>query len=329
LLRDGAAARAVTGVLPTVTYPSHATLVTGVAPARHGILANRPFDLLGRDRDGWYWYAEDLRVPTLWDAAADSGLAAAAVDWPITVGARLRHNLPQVWRADTEDDAKLLRALSTPGLLAEAEAVLGPWPHGSRATAGMDERKAVFGDFVLREKRPRLFLAYFASLDEEQHASGPFSPAAFRALEVLDAQVGRLRRAALSYGDPTLAVVSDHGFAQAAAELDLEGAQRREGLLDLGRDGRVRGAAPMCGGPELPPPSSSRIGATRPPAGGSEPLDRAAPRPRWRACPSPTCCMGSRLLPDPEGLEPRAAAASFRARGPRTLVASVAPVLRF
>src|SRR5262245_36400728 len=43
LLREGASASGVTGVLPTVTYPSHATLVTGVAPARHGILANHPF----------------------------------------------------------------------------------------------------------------------------------------------------------------------------------------------------------------------------------------------------------------------------------------------
>src|SRR5450432_1560036 len=38
LLRDGAHATRVAGVLPTVTYPSHTTLVTGVSPARHGIL---------------------------------------------------------------------------------------------------------------------------------------------------------------------------------------------------------------------------------------------------------------------------------------------------
>src|SRR5262245_21242638 len=57
LAREGAFATGVRGVLPTVTYPSHTTLVTGVAPARHGILANKPFDPTGRG-DGWYWYAE-------------------------------------------------------------------------------------------------------------------------------------------------------------------------------------------------------------------------------------------------------------------------------
>jgi predicted AlkP superfamily pyrophosphatase or phosphodiesterase len=62
---EGAYASGVVGVLPTITYPSHTTLVTGVAPAQHGILANLPFDPMNTNKDGWYWYAEDLRAPTL------------------------------------------------------------------------------------------------------------------------------------------------------------------------------------------------------------------------------------------------------------------------
>jgi predicted AlkP superfamily pyrophosphatase or phosphodiesterase len=241
LLREGASARGVVGVLPTVTYPSHATLVTGVAPARHGILANRPFDPLGRNRYGWYWYAEDLRAPALWDAAGEAGFVTASVDWPVTVGARIDWNVPQLWRADTGDDAKLLRAVSTPGLLGEAERALGPWPFGSRASPEQDRRKASFNAWLLRSKRPRLHFAYFASLDEEQHASGPGSAATLRTLEALDRDLGELRRAAESYGRPTIAVVSDHGFGRASREIFLDDALRREGLLTLDEAGRVRG----------------------------------------------------------------------------------------
>ena len=239
LVTQGASARGVTGVLPTVTYPSHATLVTGVAPARHGILANRPFDPLGRNQDGWFWYAEDLRARTLWDAAKDAGFLTASVDWPVTVGARIDWNLPQVWRADTGDDAKLLRAVSTPGLLAEAERALGPWPLGSRASVEQDRRKAAFNSWVLATKRPRLHFAYFASLDEEQHTTGSRSEATRRALEALDRHVGDLRRAAQSYGRPTIALVSDHGFAPAALDVDLDGALRQEGLVETDGSGRV------------------------------------------------------------------------------------------
>jgi predicted AlkP superfamily pyrophosphatase or phosphodiesterase len=240
ILREGVSARGVVGVLPTVTYPSHATLVTGVAPARHGILANRPFDPLGRNREGWYWYAEDLQAPALWDVAVASGLKTASVDWPVTVGARIDWNVPQIWRADSQDDRKLVRAVSTPGLLAEAERALGPWPYGSRASREQDRRKAAFNAWLLRTKRPRLHFAYFASLDEEQHASGPGSPATFRTLEELDRHVGELRRAASSYGRPTLAIVSDHGFACADHDLSLNEALRTAGLLETDDRGGVR-----------------------------------------------------------------------------------------
>ena len=77
-MRDGAYASGVIGVVPTVTFPSHTTLVTGVSPAEHGIVANTPFDPRHTNRDGWYWYAEDIRVPTLWGAAKARGLKTAA-----------------------------------------------------------------------------------------------------------------------------------------------------------------------------------------------------------------------------------------------------------
>ena len=101
LVADGAYATSVIGVTPTVTYPSHTTLVTGVAPAVHGILNNTPFDPLGENAGGWYWYAEDIKVPTLWDAAGDAGLVTANVDWPVTVGRAhpAQHRPVLAWRA--------------------------------------------------------------------------------------------------------------------------------------------------------------------------------------------------------------------------------------
>src|SRR5262245_26095979 len=73
LMAQGAVAR-VTGVLPTVTYPSHTTLVTGVPPRRHGIVSNRVFDPEGVAGGAWMWYASGVRVPTLVSAARRRGL---------------------------------------------------------------------------------------------------------------------------------------------------------------------------------------------------------------------------------------------------------------
>src|ERR1700693_1529332 len=111
-LIDGAYATGVHGVLPTVTYPSHPTRITGVSPAKHGIFDNHPFDPFDKNQSGWTWYAEDIRVPTLWDAAGAAGLGTANVHWPVSVGAKLTYNLAQILRAGNEEDRKLLGALS-------------------------------------------------------------------------------------------------------------------------------------------------------------------------------------------------------------------------
>jgi Type I phosphodiesterase / nucleotide pyrophosphatase len=244
LLREGSHAT-VTSIEPALTYPAHTTLVTGVAPVRHGIFQNKPFDPLGRNADGWYWYADDIRATTLWDAAARAGVATASVDWPVTVGANIRYDIAQYWRSrepGLEDGARLTRALSTRGLLDEAERAVGPYPRGYACAIDDDERRADFSEYLLEAKRPRLHLAYFASLDEAQHRSGPGSAPALRVLERIDALVGRLREAATrALGDVVVAVVSDHGFSVTDRELDLNQALYEAGLLQLDDGGHVRG----------------------------------------------------------------------------------------
>jgi len=251
LAREGAWAAGVAGVLPTVTYPSHTTLVTGAAPIRHGIVANTPFDPTGKNHDGWYWYSEDIKVPTLWDVAAKAGLTTANVEWPATAGASITWNIPQYWRAKTPDDLKLHRLLTTPGLLAELETTAGRYPPSYDWTVDADAQRAAFAAALLERKKPRLLLAYFAGLDEVEHETGPKSAQTFAALERLDGLVGRLREAAERNGPTVFAVVSDHGFDQTDRELHLNEALRAEGLIVLDERGRVtdwRAAAWNSGG---------------------------------------------------------------------------------
>jgi len=241
LVADGAFATGVTGVFPTVTYPSHTTLLTGVSPSVHGILANGPFDPQGRNADGWFWYAEDVKVPTLWDVAGEKGLVTANVDWPVSVGARVRYNIAQYWRAAVEEDHKLLRALSTPGLLDEAERTLGPYPAGYQYTLPDDGKRARFAAWMIEAKRPDFLTVYMSSLDEAQHHSGAYSRETFETLEGLDTLVGEVRAAAdrAFPGLVTFAVVSDHGHVTTDKALHLNAALREAGLVDVDAQQRV------------------------------------------------------------------------------------------
>lgn len=238
----GAYATGVTGVLPTVTYPSHSTMVTGVAPSKHGIFANNPLDPFSRNMNGWYWYAEDLRVPTLWDACAKARLTTSSVDWPVTVGANITFNIAQYWRAENAEDRKLIRALSTPGLLAEAEKALGPYTDGNDYSPAGDARRGAFNIHLLETKKPRFHLSYFGSLDDEAHRSGPYSAQTFAVLEKLDELIGRLRSAAekAGNGQAIVCVVSDHGFTVTDKEVNINSALREAGLIELNEQGRVK-----------------------------------------------------------------------------------------
>lgn len=211
----GAHSPGMRGVFPTVTYPTHTTLVTGVDPGTHGIVANLPLDPLQANADGWYWYAEDIRTPTLWDIAEAAGKRSAAVFWPVTVGARVSWLVPEFWRSRTPDDDKLIAALSTPGLL---PAVRARFP--DFATEYTPERRSDAGltdiaVHLIERERPDLLLLHIFDVDGNQHAYGPRSPEAFAAIEAADAQVARLIAAARQAGTwerTTLFVLSDHGF---------------------------------------------------------------------------------------------------------------------
>jgi predicted AlkP superfamily pyrophosphatase or phosphodiesterase len=240
-LKEGAFAEGVTGVVPTVTYPSHTTLVTGVWPARHGIWANTTFDPLQKNYQGWYWYAEDICVPTLWDAAAQAGRTTASVQWPVTVGANITWNIPEIWRAGTPEDAKLLRALATRGLLTEAAKDIGEYRGGIDATGEADEIRGKYAQWILEKKRPSLLMLHLIALDQVEHQSGPFSAESLAILERLDVQIGKLREAAerLAPGHTRVAVVSDHGFVNYDHQLNLFLAFREAKLLSADEKGNI------------------------------------------------------------------------------------------
>ena len=199
-LTEGTYAEGVVGVVPTLTYPSHTTLVTGVAPAVHGILSNTTFDPLFQNAVGWYWYAEDQKAVTLWQAAHAKGIVTASVNWPVTVDAKgLDYNLPEYWRASTGDDLLLLRSLARPlGLQQELEAVDGPWIDGNTTIIEADDVRTRFAITLLQKHRPGFMTLHLSALDETEHLTAPFSIESNKTLETIDAYIGQIRDAALA-----------------------------------------------------------------------------------------------------------------------------------
>jgi len=239
---EGAYATGVQGVLPTVTYPSHVTLITGASPAKHGVVGNTTFDPKQINQGGWFWYVSDIRVPTLWSAAAGAGKTVGSVHWPVSVGAvGVTWNLPQIWRTGHDDDAKLLSALSTPGLVAELEQSAGEvYAQGIDESIESDENRGRFAVRLIETHKPDLVTAYLTALDHEQHAEGPGTPQAHAILERIDAIVGKLVAAELAaHPGAAIAIVSDHGFETIGRETNFFRAFIDAGLIMLDEKGAV------------------------------------------------------------------------------------------
>lgn len=233
-LKESAYASGVRNVLPTVTYPDHTTLITGVWPDKHGIGNNETFDPLGKNLEGWYWYAVDIKVPTLWDAVHEKKGVVGSVGWPVSVGSlSIDYNVPEYWRAQNAEDLKLLRAIATPGLIGKLEADSG-LPFG--ALFGEDPKNDVgrtrYAQKIIENSKPEFMTVHLVSVDHYQHTYGPDSAEAKAAIEQLDTDVGDLVATARKV-DPnvTIAIVSDHGFAPVHQVVNLGKAFVDAGLV--------------------------------------------------------------------------------------------------
>jgi predicted AlkP superfamily pyrophosphatase or phosphodiesterase len=205
LLSQGRHAQGVVGVYPTVTWPSHTSLITGVRPDQHGILGNRR----GRQEGGdYYWTAGFLKAPTLWQAAHDRGWTTAAVTWPVTVGAPITFNLPEYFQRRNGGgmDLESVAAKATPGLVEEIASSYPSFPQ-----QWVDDRTRTLAVlYLLQRKQPDLVLVHLVDLDSEEHDQGPFESNAKAVLEATDELIGGML--AVLPGGYNFALVSDHGF---------------------------------------------------------------------------------------------------------------------
>ncbi len=217
LLAGGQVADGVTGVWPTITWPSHTSLITGVRPDQHGILGNRRPRSEGGD---YYWSAHLIKVPTLLNCLADKGLTSAAITWPVTVDAPLTYNLPEYFqrRNGGSMDMASIASKAVPSTLVEDISRDAP----SFPQQWMDDRTRILAAvWLLQHKKPDLLLVHLVDLDSDEHDLGPFNPSSRAIVERTDELIGQLMSAMPS--DYDLVVTADHGFERVdhAANLNV------------------------------------------------------------------------------------------------------------
>src|SRR5215471_6883826 len=211
LMREGVSGRMKT-INPTVTWPNHTTLVTGVRADEHGLLVNGSIVRTG----GWPPVKVDpkidkrkmVRAPTVYDAAHQAGLTTAQVNWVAI------NNAPSItWN--------FMEWAAPPGPLEQEMIRKGAVTASD--VQDFDKFNILWRDqiwtraaaFLIREHKPNLLLFHLLSLDSVHHQYGPKTLAATSAIAFLDGCVEKLVDAVRESGmaaRTTFFVVADHGF---------------------------------------------------------------------------------------------------------------------
>lgn len=248
LVENGASAEAVESVYPSTTYPAHATLVTGVRPRQHGIYSHlASLDPTEKARP-WTWFARAINVPTLWDVVGASGRKSAAIAWPVSAGARITYNIPEIWdpaAPDPHHDFETPARHSTPKLFDEVlNSIRSSAPRSSKSRRpaeihemSPDNLRAEAGLHVWRRYQPDLLLVHFALYDLLAHKHGPFAPEAVQAIEQMDKEIGRFCDGADNGHPTTVVVLSDHGFVPVDKEVAPLVPLTEEGLFGMNARG--------------------------------------------------------------------------------------------
>jgi predicted AlkP superfamily pyrophosphatase or phosphodiesterase len=236
LIAEGASASAMIPVNPTVTWPNHTSIVTGVNVARHGVIYNGLPVRQGPGKalkvEPWVPKPELVQARTVYDAAHEAGLTTAEVDWVAI------HKPPTVTWAFPEVpsvDGKIEKEMIAAGLIAEDQ-VRGFNKMNILARDEFWTRAAVH---ILEKHKPNLLMYHLLATDSTQHSYGTKSLAGNAALVLADRQIQQILDAVNRAGirdRTTVFVVSDHGFKTYRKIIHPNALLKSKGLLRSAED---------------------------------------------------------------------------------------------
>ena len=239
ILEDSVVVKNIECIYPTLTYPCHATIMTGHYPEGHGIHHNEILDP-EHYNENWYWYYKDLKVKTIFDYAKEKGLTTSAVLWPVTADAPIDYLIPEIWAP--EYDAANKRIVETTSSLMEEIYEHHKGLLNWKKNHHLDQ----FGEACLLEivdrYTPDVLFLHQASLDHARHTAGTQAELVSEAQRLHGQWIQNIidlyKRKGL-FEDTTFVVLGDHGQLDIQSVISINEMLRRAGLIKTDGAGNV------------------------------------------------------------------------------------------
>jgi len=228
LMASGAYARGVNSVFPSMTYPSHTTIVTGVQPAKHGIYYNNMYEPNG-PTGKMYWNDSSIKVPTIWGVAQAKGLKVAALFWPVSADAPVMYNIPDI---GSMGEAVREKYSKPAGFVDEVRKNV--FDGASTIEYGRDVNVGKIAAYVIKKDQPNLMTIHFFSVDHNEHMEGRDGDQVRAAVRGADSAVGIIVNALKEAGvwqETVMIVTGDHGFVDVRTSVNPNIWLKQAGLI--------------------------------------------------------------------------------------------------
>ncbi|MGX7023502.1 alkaline phosphatase family protein [Vagococcus hydrophili] len=242
LIDNGTHVKKIKGIYPTLTYPSHVTLMTGMYPIHHGIINNTKTQATRISPD-WFWYDKEIKTPTVYDMAKKEGFKTAAFLWPVTASSAIDYNIAEIFpnRIWTNQVMISLKA-SSPLFLLQMNQKYGKLRKGIMQPY-LDDFITACAIDTITNKKPDLTLIHLVDMDSMRHAFGVQSEEAIHALERQDARLKKIIQATKDNGtfeETNFVVLGDHYQIDVSTMIKLNALFVKKGWAEMKPDGTVK-----------------------------------------------------------------------------------------
>lgn len=240
-LKKASYSKKVYSVYPTLTYPAHATIVTGKYPKNHGVLNNTLLQPNRRNPD-WYWQRKFIQGQTFYDLAIEKGMKVAALLWPVTAQSNIQYNMPEVMANRPWENQILVSLLNgTPMYQFILDQKYGRLRKGFRQPE-LDYFVHQSLLYTIREYKPDLTLVHYTDLDSMRHYHGFYSKEAYEALQRHDQRLGEIIRTLKElnqFEDSTFILLGDHSSLDENKLIRLNILLREKGYIKVNSKGWI------------------------------------------------------------------------------------------
>jgi len=249
-LAGGCAVKKVRSIYPTITYPCHTTMITGVYPDRHGVCGNFQFHP-GVTELPWKWdYSCNHCRQDIFTAAKKAGYSTAAVFWPVTGNhPAIDYLIDEYWKQSPDETPA--ETWGREGSDARMIEIINRHMAGTEVRKHPSTEKFIVACTcdIIREYKPDLMFLHPANIDAYRHRNGVFNDRVTKAVDETDEWIGEIMEAVKDAGvleETNFVLTSDHGQMDIRRVLNPNVIFADKGLIRVNKEGSLKDWDAWC-----------------------------------------------------------------------------------